>query len=343
MPAQPDTDNHEHAILKAALEALRALGVAAELSTGAGETHVRLVYGDKSVTGPVLIKRSVTPANLGMVAQQWAQLDEPLLVTEYVTAPVADRLRELKIEFADTFGNAYIHTPPLLIWVTGRKPDQKPQHERVARIFQPGGLKLLFALLSRPALLNASYREIARAADVALGTVGWVMTDLKEAGFLDDPGHGVRTLGQRRSLLDQWVEGYARLLRPKFFLGRYRAPGTWRETWQDALLSVPGALWGGESAAVKMGATQEPFAATMYLAEGPAVERDLVKTLGLIEDPAGEIELRQKFWRFELAAHAGLTPPLLVYADLLATAEVRNLASARVLHERYLTPLIDAA
>ena len=340
MPTRPAPANPETAILDAALEALRAFGVAAELSTGPGQQpQVRLQYGDKSVAGPVLVKRSVTPANLGMVAQQWTQLDEPLLVTEYVTAPVAERLRELKIEFADTLGNAYIHTPPLLIWITGRKPEQRPQEERAARIFQPGGLKMLFALLSKPALVNASYRDIAKAADVALGTVGWVMTDLKEAGFLTDAGPGMRNLSQQRELLDQWVLGYARLLRPKFLVGRFRSPAP--DAWQDARLPVPGAQWGGESAAAKLSGPLKAGLKTVYLPEGPAAERALVETFDLVKDPAGEVELRRKFWRFELAEHADLTPPLLVYADLMATAEPRNLECAQVLQARYRASLID--
>ncbi len=335
MPTQPDLASPETSILNAALESLRAFGVAVELSTAPlQETHVRLQYGDKSVTGPVLIKRSVTPANLGMVAQQWAQLDEPLLVTDYVTAPVAERLRELKIEFADTLGNVYIHTPPLLIWVTGRKPEQKPQEERAARIFQPGGLKMLFALLAKPALVNASYRDIAKASDVALGTVAWVMNDLKETGFLKDGGVGMRTLSQRRELLDQWVLGYARLLRPKFFVGRFRSPAP--DAWQDARPPVPGAQWGGESAAAKLSAPLKAGLTTVYLPAGASSEGDLIKAFRLVKDHAGEVEIRQKFWCFELAEHTDVVPPLLAYADLLATAETRNIECARVLYEGYL-------
>lgn len=341
MQARSETGNQETTILEATLTALRAMGLQTELSKSElGEVQVSLQYGSKSVSGPVLVKRAVTPANLGLVVQQLTQLDSPLLVTEYVTAPVAERLHELKIEFADSLGNAYICTPPLLIWVTGRRPEQKPLEERAPRIFQPGGLKMLFALFSRPELVSASYRDIAKAADVALGTVAWVMTDLKEAGCLQELGKEGRKLLERRALFDQWLEGYAKLLRPKFLIGRYR--GSAADGWQDGGLPLAAARWGGETAAARLHGELRPALTTMYVPPGEQAQRDLIKDLGLVKDAAGEVELRRIFWGFEMPRHADMVPPLLTYADLLATAEERNLVAARGIFEQHLAATVDA-
>lgn len=341
MQARSETGTQETAILEATLKALRAMGLQTELSkSGQGEVQVSLQYGNKSVSGPVLVKRAVTPANLGLVAQQLTQLDSPLLISGYVTAPMAERLHELKIEFADSLGNAYICTPPLLIWVTGRRPEQKPLEERAPRIFQPGGLKMLFALFSRPELVSASYRDIAKAADVALGTVGWVMTDLKEAGCLQELGKQGRRLVERRDLFDQWLQGYARLLRPKFLIGRYRSSAM--SGWQDRGLPLAAARWGGETAAARLHGELEPAVTTLYLPPDEQAQRDLIKDLGLVKDATGEVELRHIFWRFETPQHADMVPPLLIYADLLATAEERNLAAARGIFDRHLAATVDA-
>ena len=47
----------------------------------------------------------------------------------------------------------------------------------------------------------------------------------------------------------------------------------------------------------------------------------------------------QAFWGFpEDPAHPDLVPPLLVYADLMATQDGRNLETARLLYEQFLEP-----
>jgi len=41
------------------------------------------------------------------------------------------------------------------------------------------------------------------------------------------------------------------------------------------------------------------------------------------------------FWNFEIDwPHKNMVPPLLIYADLLATGEARNIETARILYEK---------
>src|SRR5690606_14581652 len=96
----------------------------------------------------------------------------------------------------------------------------------LGRAFQPTGLQVLFALLCNPDCINRPYRELARMAGVAHGTVGWVIPDLQQQGFV-----GVRTrrrgklrLFNLERLLTQWVDAYARQLRPRTLIGRYYVP-----------------------------------------------------------------------------------------------------------------------
>ncbi|MCU7861984.1 MAG: hypothetical protein KZQ86_19650, partial [Candidatus Thiodiazotropha sp. (ex Lucinoma kastoroae)] len=137
-----------------------------------------------------------------------------LVVTDYVNPKMAERLKAMDMPFLDAAGNAYINEPPVYVYIKGNKPLEKPHRKLPTRAFQPTGLKVLFALLCRPGLENAPYRDIAKAADVALGTVGWVITDLRELGYLVDLGKRGRRLTNKEKLIERWVTTYPEQLRP---------------------------------------------------------------------------------------------------------------------------------
>ena len=84
--------------------------------------------------------------------------------------------------------------------------------------------KVVFGFLCNPGLAAAPYREIAEQTDVALGTVGWVVNGLKDAGYLLDRGKKKdRRLTERQKLLERWVEAYPEKLQPKLNLGEFVA------------------------------------------------------------------------------------------------------------------------
>jgi len=45
-------------------------------------------------------------------------------VAGYITPQLAEQLKEMKIPFIDTAGNAYIDEPPLFVFIKGDKPDE---------------------------------------------------------------------------------------------------------------------------------------------------------------------------------------------------------------------------
>ncbi len=92
------------------------------------------------------------------------------------------------IHFIDTAGNAFVNAAPLYIFVKGEKPDKVLKTKPVKRLFKPGGSKLIFALLNNPGIEKSTYRELAKATNLALGTVDVVITGLKDLGFLIDLG-----------------------------------------------------------------------------------------------------------------------------------------------------------
>ena len=146
-----------------------------------------------------------------------------ILIADYVTPPMAEKLKAKGIAFLDAAGNAFLDQPPVYVWVKGERPTEQPAATTTTgRAFRPGGLKVLFALLCHPEWIDRPYREIAAAAGVAHGTVGWVMMDLQKLGFAAEID-GKRRLLQRDRLLQQWTEAYARTLRPKLVLQRFQA------------------------------------------------------------------------------------------------------------------------
>ena len=145
----------------------------------------RLVAHGLEIPLAVEIKTRPTKAIIGIVAQQFKGLPRRgLLVADYINSMMAERLKKLDIWFIDAIGNAYIHQPPVCIYIRGNRPTEKLEKDISVRAFQPTGLKVIFAFLCNLELLNAPYRNIAHVADVALGTVGWIMRDLKELGYL---------------------------------------------------------------------------------------------------------------------------------------------------------------
>ena len=301
------------------------------------DAWVQLTLENKPHALPVLIRREVTKDTLGTVIHQMAQWGQKgILAVGRVTPPMADALRASGVPFLDGAGNAFLDHPPLFVWVKGeRKGKERETNDTIGRAFQPRGLQVLFALLCRPDLVARPYREIADHADVAHGTVGWVMAELPLLGFVTTL-NGHRRLIQVERLLSQWVEAYARTLRPKTILGRYRAENLeWTAT---ADVQPFGLLLGGEPAAARLTNFLKPGTATFF---GQQVDPRFLATHRLRKDAQGNVEFRRRFWNFE-CEEPGLVPTILVYADLLAIGDGRCLETAALLldriHARFVRP-----
>jgi hypothetical protein len=301
------------------------------------DATIRITWQDMEWHFVAEVKKNLTRGMLGGAIQQLRKYPKKaILITAYVTPQMADLLKEMEIPFVDTVGNAYINEPPLLIFLKGNKPVDKYREKPTARTFQPTGLQLVFALLCNPGLENAPFRAIAKTADVALGTVGWVIRDLKELGHLIDMGKRGRRLIRKKDLLNRWVTAYPDQLRPKKLLGRYRA--TDLDWWKNADLGAFQAYWGGEIAANILTKYLKPQIVTIYTREplGELFLKNRIK-----KDHNGDIEILEAFWKFEYKwQQSKLVHPILIYADLLATGDARNIETAEIIYERELTRFI---
>ncbi len=309
----------------------------------------------------VEIKTRINNQILGAIIDRMRRLPQDgLIITDYVNPNIAEKLKDMNVPFIDTAGNAYVKEPGLYVFIKGNKPG-RIQNLNVARqamltitprlfpptilrgqAFQPAGLKVVFALLNNPEIVNAPYREIAKTADVALGTVGWVIRNLKEQRFLIENGKDkgrkrFRTLMDKTSLLDKWVEAYNEKLRPTLVVGRY---DTAQDRWWDNIdINNYGACWGGEVAAARITGYLKPQVGTIYVDEMPA---QLLMGFRMQYDPHGNAEILKKFWNEEInrKIRPDIAPLIVVYADLLATGDARNLETARLLYDNEIIGLI---
>jgi hypothetical protein len=285
----------------------------------------------------VEVKARVTRVTAGMGKLDLLNREEKvLMVTEYVTPPIADLLKELNIFFMDTAGNAYINEPPLYVFIKGNKPRLTPNAKTQKLLFKPSGLRVVFTLLNNPEIINNPYRDIAKEADVALGTIGWLIRDLKEMGFCIDIGRHKRKLVNVKNLFKRWVEAYPEQLRPKLIREKFETIDlNW---WKEINIKAYGARWGGEVAAAHLTDYLKPARATIYTNE-PIGE--LVLKNRLRKEEQGNVEILTPFWNFKYdLATQDIVPPILVYADLMATGDQRNIEAAEMIYEKYIAGFI---
>ena len=256
----------------------------------------------------------------------------PMLVAPYMTEAMAEECRRIDLPFVDTAGNLFLRTGTTLIYIVGRR---RPDHieRRAYQAGTPAGMKVLFALLCKPELAATPYRQIGTTAQVALGTVGPVLQDLEARGFLRRRGKGPAVLERGEELLQEWVVQYPAILRPKLQARQYAVD---RNRILDLDLKLFGAYWGGEVAAERLTGYLKAERFTIYA--GQEVNDLLIRGRMRLADDANA-EVLHAFWTAELdQAKNELAPPLLVYADLMATGDPRNLETAKMLYDQYLKP-----
>lgn len=298
------------------------------------ETLLRLGHGqfddfilyEKNSTRSLLPQ--LTAANVLAVAAELAERGE-ILVTSYVNPVLADELIKAGVEFYDCCGNVYLRSERGIFCYVGAKNKAKMSAVRLpaGEAFQPTGLKVVFTLLTQD-FQKTTYRKIQDYCGVSLGAVKKAVDDLVRQGFLlKDRVSGKMdwTLRRRDELIDQWAEFYRLRLRNKLLVKRFRAKKS--DWWlKDSLKGSP-AQWGGEVAAYQLEKAVMPEVKTIY--QFGNINRIIAQNR-LEEDPEGDVELLEAFWPFDEQA---TVHPLVIYADLITSADSRNLEAARVFRE----------
>jgi hypothetical protein len=333
------TDQERTLLEKAILSLKKSSGLQANISApvrrkGRDGELIKLRMKDYQQTYSPVIKSHLTNNILGyLIAELKKSRSRPgILVTRYVTPQQAEKLRLANAQFIDTAGNAFINDPPLYLLITGNRRVEPGLKVKKARFFTATGIRVLFVLLCKPILLSAPYRDIASAAGVSLGAVSQVMEDLKKAGYLFNQAGHERKLIKHQELIRRWGEAYAERLRPNLLISRFRADR--HDWWKLIQLEEMNAYWSGEVAAAKLTGYLRPQSISIYASNKLA---SLQLKFNFREERTGDIELLNKFWTFERdIAHPDTAPAILVYADLIASGDERNIEAAQMIYDRYI-------
>ena len=221
----------------------------------------------------------------------------------------------------DSAGNCYINIPPLYIFITGQKRT-KPK-ETMKKVFNDSALKLIFYFLLDKSNIGKPYRKIVEETGFSIGTVKNVIEEMTLQHHIIKTSKG-RVLMDWRKLLDDWQVAYNQTLKPKLFLKKMTLANPERiKNWKSARLPE-NACWGGESGANLTDGYLNPEILTIYT-DGDSNE--IIRTSRIFPSSEGEILVYKKFWFGHDENH--IAPRILIYADLMGTANSRCLEAAK--------------
>lgn len=301
----------------------------------------------KSDGGAAISYRTEIKSNLHSAAilPEWDKSQEPefsrLLITSYISPGLAESLKKMNIQFLDTVGNAYMEAPGIYVYVNRHSRPSWLIKEKSTSLFKPSGLKIIFICLGEavnktylkyPVGIAGNLKTLAKIAGVSLGSACCIRNELIAQGYLVENSKGGFELQNRVKLLEIWVKAYAECLRPKLLIGKYRTLNP--QWWKTAKLDSKSFLWGGEVAAAKLTGYLSPEIITVYAASTPNA---LINSMGMQPDRDGTVEIRSMFWNSEKYQHDGHVHPLLAYADLLATDDARNIETANLIYQIYIS------
>jgi hypothetical protein len=268
-----------------------------------------------------------------------------ILAAPYIRTRLATQLRDCGIQYMDAAGNAFINPNNYHIVIVGQKPSRKAvdskmvkakaqgDDEKTGKAFQPSGLKVIFSLLSDPALANTSLRNIVNQSGVSLGSVSAIQKDLLAHGYLQKINNTIE-LKNRGQLITRWAEAFPYLVRNKMHLGQFTADNI---DWWQSVGDDMGIQLSGEVAASLLSNYLQPKDGIVY------TTKDMLKTLMKVarlrqlkegEQPSFTVDVYEPFWT--MASGKLVAPELIVYSDLLSNNDPRNEDAARRLYDEYL-------
>ncbi|XVV13770.1 type IV toxin-antitoxin system AbiEi family antitoxin [Actinoplanes sp. CA-131856] len=300
----------------------------ADTDSGA-DAVVTLSRGD--VTAKYLVQ--VKPMTLTALAhgKSLAGPHSTLVIGNRISRRSADAFREANIQFVDTLGNASIRFGDVFVDVRGRvEQDDQASRERgkggagsSVNLFSRGRAQVILALLTWPELVSGGRREIAGAAGTSLGQAHDVMTRLAEAGFLLPSSHGLVRVNE---LIDYWTAAYSTGLGRRLGLAEFHGDPS------SPIKSERPLYFSGETAVgVDLA---RPATSTVYL-DVLEPKLAIANRWSANPDRIPNIFVRKKFWTSphpaeeDPARKTQNAPWLLVYADLMATADARLAEVAR--------------
>ncbi|WP_345817096.1 type IV toxin-antitoxin system AbiEi family antitoxin (plasmid) [Paraburkholderia sp. PREW-6R] len=266
-------------------------------------------------------------------------------VTRFVSPELALDLIANGIPFLDTAGNAYLDVPEATVMITGRPRPAPVVPPGSARSTTPKGLRVMYAIATTPGLIAQPYRSIAGVSGVALNTVNKAVDDLIARGLVAEKKSGVRIVPDWKRFVSEWVNLYPSQLRHKLASRRFASasPDWWQSFDFAPFAKALDLRLGGEAAAQALTHLLQASKTTVYT-QGP-LPAQFMLAARLRPDERGDVEVLDAFWP-RAAIYTGTPPdqlplvhPLLIYADLVATGDSRNLSIAQQIYDEHVAPL----
>ncbi len=307
--------------------------MSAQIEAGSEEYEALLTIGNVSFI--VFGKPEIRTSNWGIVMSELNESRQKshkpiLIIARYLSTNIAKKLKEQKINYLDGAGNSYINEKRFFIFISGQKLS-KNRRVNQSRAFQKAGIKLIFVLLTKSGNLQLSYRHLSKEAGIAIGSVSNIINELEQLNFVLTT-KTKRVLKNKTELLNRWVTAYNDTLVPHILKKRMRfSCKKDYEGWDSIPLqsNVKTNLWGGEPAASILTGQLQPERFIIYTND---TWQNIASNLKLIPDENGDIEIRSMFWEKDsLLKNKKISPPLLVYADLISSGFDRNIQIAKTI------------
>lgn len=248
-----------------------------------------------------------------------------IVIAHKIYPDAKDELVANEIAYIESNGNVFIPGDDLYIWVDTNKP-RATKKVSANRAFTKTGLKVVFHLLMNEAYLDMSYRQLATETGTSLGNITNVINALKGLGFVVEDASGKLKLNQKKQLAEKWTDLYEHELKPAIEIGTFRFENDRElQNWRRLPLEPRTTAWSGEPGGHLMTGQLKPTQLTLY----SLLNRDdLGRQYNLVRDPKGYIKVYRKFWNYDKHRNAHIAPPLLVYADLVNSGNIANIAAA---------------
>jgi len=251
-----------------------------------------------------------------------------ILIADKIFPKIKHALQELRLNYIEANGNAFIKEGDTFILLEGNKLI-KEKKILGNRAFTKTGLKVLFHFLIDRNLINKTHREIAMVAQVGLGNIPQIITGLKDTNYILAANNRNQYIWQnKKELIDRWIEGYETTLRPTLKTRNYQTKTPWRQIHLNDKITV----WGGEPAADLLTHYLRPEKLILYTNEDQA---GLIRNYRLQPKKNGDLTVYEMFWNNKFNE---LTAPLLlVYTDLIHEGGKRNIETANKIYDEFIS------
>lgn len=277
------------------------------------------------------MKNNLSLSVLSNLIKLNVKINNLLVVSDYISKPLKEKLRDKNISYLDAAGNFYLKKGNIFIYIETNKTS-KNNFKKTNRAFSPAGLKVIYSFLTIPNLLTKSYRDIAEQSTVSIHTVGKVIKELLRDGYIVKADENNYVIRDKERLFQDWVTLFNKVLRPKLKQRKYQSLKKNQELFTSLKENSENDSIAGELAAQIL--TNYLIAENVCLYTEKSF-LEISKQNKLIPSENGTVTLIEKFWKTQESNNQIRVNPILVYTDLLDNPTPRNIETAQLIFKNY--------